>query len=160
MRTLYLILHGSKSCKIEYTTIHLFNFAQFCLCKIEYLFSMFSYDVSQYLFTGEISFRYCEFSSPQMSVHSKILHNSSDRTYVRGMYWILLSRKMAGNKYPRAPTSLMGDANGLHHGGRVFLLVVVVDKHKQPYFYFTAYLLWCMRTSPHHEIHCHMLDKG
>ena len=73
---------------------------------------------------------------------------------------ILLSCKMAGNKYRRAPTSPMGDANGLHHGGRVFSLVVVVDKHKQPYFYFTAYLLWCMRTSPHHEIHCHMLDKG
>ncbi len=73
---------------------------------------------------------------------------------------ILLSRKMAGNKYRRAPTSPTGDANGLHHGGGVFSLVVVVDKHEQPYFYFTAYLLWYMRTSPHHEIHCHMLDNG
>ncbi len=53
-----------------------------------------------YLFTGEISFRYIEYSSPQMSVHSKISRYSSDRTYVRGMYWILLSRKIAGNKYP------------------------------------------------------------
>jgi hypothetical protein len=58
-----------------------------------------------YLFTGEISFRYIEYSSPQMSVHSKISPNSSDRTYVRKMYWILLSRKIAGNKYPRDPTS-------------------------------------------------------
>ena len=57
-----------------------------------------------------------EYSSPQMSVHSKISPNSSDRTYVRGMYWILLSRKIAENKYPWAPTSLTGDANGLHHG--------------------------------------------
>jgi hypothetical protein len=76
------------------------------------------------------------------------------------LYWILLSRKIAGNIYPRDPTSTSGDANGLHHGGRVFSLVVVVDIHKQPYFYFMAYLLWCMRTSPHHEIHCHMLEKG
>jgi hypothetical protein len=68
------------------------------------------------LFTGEISFRYSKYLSPQMSVHSKISPNNSDRTYVRRMYWILLSRKMAGNKNPWAPTSLTGDANGLHHG--------------------------------------------
>ena len=67
------------------------------------------------IFTRELVFD-SEYSSPQMSVHSKKSHNSSDRTYVRWMYWILLSRKMAGNKYPRAPTSLTGDANGLHHG--------------------------------------------
>jgi hypothetical protein len=39
-----------------------------------------------YLFTGEISFRYSEYSSPQMFVHSKISPTSSNLTYVRGMY--------------------------------------------------------------------------
>jgi hypothetical protein len=44
---------------------------------------------------------------------------------------------MAGNKYPRTGTSLMGDANGLQHGERVFLLIEEVDKHKHHYLNLT-----------------------
>jgi hypothetical protein len=46
------------------------------------------------------------------------------------MYRNIASQEIAGNKYPQTRTSLMGDANGLHRGGCVVLLIVVVDKHK------------------------------
>ncbi len=95
-----------------------------------------------------------------MSIQSKKLPKSSDGPYVRRMYCNNASHKMVGNKYPQTLTSLMGDANGLHRGGRVFLLIVVVDKHKHHHLNFIECLLWCMRTSLHHENHCHMLDKG
>jgi hypothetical protein len=111
-----------------------------------------------YLFTGEISFRYCDYS-PWMSVQSKKLPKSSNRMYVRRMYRNIASQEMAGNKYPQTRTSLLGDANGLHHGGCVVLLIVVIDKHKHHFLNFTEYLLWCMQTSLHRD-HCHILDKG
>jgi len=76
------------------------------------------------------------------------------------MYCNIAPDKMAGNIYPQTQTSLMGDANGLHHVGRVFLLILVVDKHKHHYLKILEDLLCCMWTSLHHENHSHMLDKG
>jgi hypothetical protein len=79
-----------------------------------------------------------------MSVQSKKSPKSSDGTYVSRMYRNIASHEMAGNKYPQTRTSLMRDANDLDHGGHVFSLIVVVDKHKHYYLNFTECLLWCM----------------
>ena len=113
-----------------------------------------------YLFIGEISFRYCNYSCPWMSVQSKKLPKSSDRTYVRRMYRNIASHKMAEIRTLLSRSASSRHTIGCHLGGCVVSLIVVIDKHKHHYLNFTAYLLWCMRTSLHRENHCHILDKG
>ncbi len=62
-----------------------------------------------------------------MSVHSKILPHSSDRTYVRGMYWILLSPKIAGNKY--GSSAKMWSPGGYDFSSSITDFVTLIISH-------------------------------